>query len=279
MRRARRRNHDIGLAGRIVELLKRNHPAVELIGHRPRPRQRPVGHQDGARSLLHQVARSQFAHLARADQEHSSSVQRAEDLPRQVHCHRRNRNAVRADLGLGPHFFRRRKCALQQMLQLPAHCPGRSRHRKSFFYLAQNLRLAHHHRIETRRHPEKVPHGLLVAVLVEVVLQHRPVQPEMILQKLRKIHRRRLNRGHNLHPVAGRNDHALRHPRQSRKGPRDLGQIFARNGDPLPQVNGRGLVVYADQGQGRHEAPYLCTWLNRFAAHTASITRNTAPDR
>src|SRR3954463_15221212 len=100
----------------------------------------------------------------------------------------------------------------------------------------------------------------------------------MILQELRNVHRWRFNRGHNLHAIASGHNHALRHARQRRQRSRHLGQLVARDGDPLTQLNRRGLVVDADEREG-HGAPYLCTWLNWLAAHTASMTRNTAPER
>ena len=58
--------------------------------------------------------------------------------------------------------------ALQQLFQLPGDRARSARHREGLFHLAQNLRLAHHHRIKARGHAEEVAHRLLVAVLVEV---------------------------------------------------------------------------------------------------------------
>ena len=56
------------------------------------------------------------------------------------------------------------------------------------------------------------------------------------------------------------------------------GRSSRRDGDPLPQRDGRGLVVHANERQC-HGAPNLCTWLKRLAAQTAIITTNTAPER
>ena len=56
------------------------------------------------------------------------------------------------------------------------------------------------------------------------------------------------------------------------------GSSSRRDGDALAQLDGRGLVVHADERQ-RHGAPNLCTWLKRLAAQTASITTRTAPER
>ena len=71
MRRPRRTDHDVRLAGCLVELLKRNHAPLKLLGHPPRPILGPVAYQDRPSSLLHQVPRCQLTHLARAHQENS----------------------------------------------------------------------------------------------------------------------------------------------------------------------------------------------------------------
>jgi len=131
---------------------------------------------------------------------------------------------------------------------------------------------------------EKVAHGLLVAVFVEMRGQQRRVQAKMSVQKVAQVGVGRLHcrlrfQGHkNFHAIAGGDNHALRHSGHRGQSARSLRQILAGYGDPLAQLNGRGLVVDADEGQG-HLGPYLCTWLKTLAASTASITRKTAPER
>ena len=124
-------------AGRFVELLKLDNLGTtapsKLLGHAAGALLGAVGHQDGARALLHQVARGQFAHLARAHQEHRPPLQRAEDLARQVDGHRSDGNRIRADSGLGAHLFGRGKGALQQVFQLARHrARGRATAKASF---------------------------------------------------------------------------------------------------------------------------------------------------
>ncbi len=87
MRRPRRADDDIRLAGRLIELLEWDHTALKLLCHQAGAFLRTIAHQDSARTLLHQVARRQFAHLARAHQEHGPALERAEYLLCQVHSH------------------------------------------------------------------------------------------------------------------------------------------------------------------------------------------------
>ena len=164
------------------------------------------------------------------------------------------------------------------MLKLPAHSACRARHGEGLFDLAQNLRLAHHHRIQAGGHAEQMPHRLLIAMLVEVRSQQRRVQAKVPLQKTSQAGSIRLHRGQNLDPITSGDDHAFGHSGHGGQGARGLRQIVARDGDPLAHLNGRGLVVDADEDQA-HCGPNLCTRLKTLAASTASITRKTAPER
>ena len=88
MRSASRADHNVGLAGCVVKLFEGDHLPRKALRHAPRALQRAVGHQNRAGSLLHQMARGQLAHLARAHQENRAPLQRAEDFARQFHGHR-----------------------------------------------------------------------------------------------------------------------------------------------------------------------------------------------
>ena len=249
------------------------------LGHAPRALLGAVGHQDRAGALLHQMPRGQFAHLARAHQENRASLQRAEDLARQFHGHRGDGDGVRADLGLRANLLGGGKGALQQVLELAAHGARGARHGEGLLHLAQNLRLAHHHGVQAGGHAEEMAHGFLVAMLVEVRRQQRGVQAEVALQKAGQIGASGDFHGsQQLHAVAGGDDHALGHAGHGGQGAGGLRQLFAGDGDALAQLDGRGLVVHSDEGQG-HWGPNLWTWLKRLAAQTAIITRKTAPER
>ena len=100
----------------------------------------------------------------------------------------------------------------------------------------------------------------------------------MPVEKAGQVGIRRVNGGQQLHAIAGGDDHALGDAGHGGQGARRLRQLLARDGDALAQLDGRGLVVDADEDQG-HYGPYLWTRLMTLAASTTSITRKTAPER
>ena len=56
-----------------------------------------------------------------------------------------------------------------------AHAPG---HRVSFFYLAQNLRLAHHHGIQAGSHAEYVAHRFALLKFIDMRIERRGATPK-----------------------------------------------------------------------------------------------------
>ena len=68
---------------------------------------------------------------------------------------------------------------------------------------------------------------------------------------------RRLDGGQHLHAVAGGDDHALANAGLRGQGAGGVGQIVARDGDAFAQLDGRGLVVDADENELAHGAPNL----------------------
>ena len=69
------------------------------------------------------------------------------------------------------------------MFQLARDRARRLGNGKCFLYLAQNLRLAHHHGIETGRHPEQVVDCLRVAILINVWFNLRCFNSELAFEK------------------------------------------------------------------------------------------------
>ena len=82
---------------------------------------------------------------------------------------------------------------------------------------------------------------------------------------------------HQLHAVAGGDDHALGDSGRRGQSARGLGQVVAADGDLLAQRDGRGFVVHANECE-RHWGPNLCTWLKKLTAQTAIITTSAAPE-
>ncbi len=217
-----------------------------------------VGYQDGAGSLLHQMARGQLAHLARANQEDRAALERSEDLARQLDGHRGDGNRVRANFSFGADLFGGGKGALQQVFELAADGARSAGHGESLFHLAQNLRLAHHHRVQAGGHAEQMANGVLVAVLIEVRRENRRVEAEVPMQKagrswasgvippMARISTR-LHVETIMHSVT---------PGTAARARVASGRSSRRDGDPLAQLDGRGFVVDADKRQG-HRGPNL----------------------
>jgi hypothetical protein len=131
-------------------------PAAEAGGQALAALQRAVGHRHRLGRTRREVRGHQFDHLAGADEEHLHLGQVLEQLRRQPHRGRGHADAVRADLGGRAHFLGHRKGALEQLVQRGAQRAGFVGHAHGLLHLAQDLRLAEHHRIEPGRHPEGV---------------------------------------------------------------------------------------------------------------------------
>ena len=139
MRRARGADNNVCAAGRFVELVEfdhlRHYCTGKLLSHAARASGSSIADQDGARALLHEVPRGNFAHFSRTHQEYRAPFERAEDFARQIDGHRCDRNRIRADSRLAARPFRRRKRALQQMLQLARDGSRGARHGEGLFHL------------------------------------------------------------------------------------------------------------------------------------------------
>ena len=116
--------------------------------------------------MRHQVASREFAHLARANQEDIFPLQGAENLFREFHGDRCDRDGRRSHCSLAAYALCDRKSTAEKLIELSAHrahCPSRS---VGFLHLSKNLRFAHDHRIQARSHAEQVPHGIFLAEFV-----------------------------------------------------------------------------------------------------------------
>ena len=119
---------------------------------------------------VHHLARRELAHLAGADEQHRAVAQLAEDLPRELDGDVRDGHGVAADRGLGARALRRGDRAVAQRVQHRAEAARLLRGLVRLLHLAEDLRLAEHHRVEAGGHAEGVAHGRLALELVEVRL-------------------------------------------------------------------------------------------------------------
>ena len=261
-----------------VKVVKTDRPAPEALGQLLRALVGAVGHQDGSGALVHQVASRLLAHLSRAHDQNLLVFERAEYLPRQLHRDRSNRYRGAANLGLPAHPLGDHKGALQHLVQVAADRPRGARRQVTALYLAQDLGLANHHGVETAGHAEEMAHGILLPVLINMRRQQLGIDVEIVADKVQQVGRVRLLAGEQLDPVAGGENHSLQHPRRLHQGARRLLQLLRPNGQPLAQLDGRGLVVQPQQDD-IHGAVNLCTELSWLAAQTLITTRKTRLER
>ncbi len=91
MRRACGADDDVGAARCIIELIEcddlGHHRAGKLLGHAARALGGAIADKDGARTLLHEMPRGDFAHFSRAHQKNSAPLERAKDFARHIDGH------------------------------------------------------------------------------------------------------------------------------------------------------------------------------------------------
>ena len=145
-------------------------------------------------------------------------------------------------------------------------------------YLAQDLGLANHHRIQAAGDPEEMADRILLPVLIDVGSQQRGLNAEVIADKVQQVRCVRLLAGEQLDPVTGGENHSLQHARRLHQGPRCLLQLLRPNSQPLAQLDGRGLMVQSQQDDV-HGAINLCTELSWLAAQTLITTRKARLER
>jgi len=236
-----------------------------------------ITYEDGSCALLHEVARGDLAHFARADKEDSAPLERAEDFACEIDGDGSDGDGVGTDAGFAARFFSGGKGALQQVLELAGNGSGGARDREGLFHLAENLRLADDHGIEARGHAEEMADGFPVAVFIEMRREDGRIDSKLAREKRGDGNVVAFDGREQLHTVARGDDHALGDPGHGGESARGLGQLVAADGDLLPQRDGRRFVVHADECK-RHWGPNLCTWLKKFVAQTAIITTSAAPE-
>ena len=257
LRRARRRHHDVDGPQRGGKLVERHGRTGERARQLLRARPRAVGDIDGEGALIDEVLGGQLAHLPGADEQDSAPREAGEDLLRQLDGGKGDGDRVARDVRFRPHFLRDRKCLREEGVQRRPHRLAGLCERECVFHLSQDLWLAHHHRVEARRHAEGVTDRLLVHVGVDERLDGRGIDAAVLAETAE--HRRaglagRVGDGVDLHTVArGEQDRFRRDARRLQVADQ-LAQLILLDGELLAQAHGRRAVIQAGD-ENRHQDP------------------------
>ena len=143
---------------------------AEAFGQRAGALQCAVG-DDHPFGMRRPVGGAEFDHLAGADEQHRAVGQPFEELFTQAHAGGRHGHRLGADGRLCAHFLGYRERALKELVQVAAQHLRVLRDTHGGLHLAEDLRFAQHHRVQSAGHAEGVAHGTLVGQQVEVLGQ------------------------------------------------------------------------------------------------------------
>jgi hypothetical protein len=233
-----------------------------------------VGHVQGQRALVREVARGELAHLPRAQQQHGAALQAAEDLPRQLHPGVGDGHGEPPQLGLAADLLGHREGLGEQRVQHRPHRLAGLREREGVLHLAQDLRLAHHHRVEAGRHAERVTDGLVLQVRVQVRLDLG--QRHAALRAEAREDRGAGLAGHvgdavDLHAVAGGHHHRLAQRPAHQLG-EQLAQLVVVERELLAQLHGSAAMAQPGHEQRGHQEP-----CRPWASAPAPSVRSSTP--
>ena len=169
LRRARRRNDDVGGSELVVDAIQTDRARAERAGELLGARGRAVGDDRDLGAARKQVAGRLLADLARTDEQDAAPSQVAEHLVGERSRRRGDRRRGLADRRL-------HSCppaSVERLAEEPAqHRPRCTRFERQP-HLAEDLALARHERIEARSDTEEVQRRRLVLELVERVRERR----------------------------------------------------------------------------------------------------------
>ena len=161
---------DVYCADGLIQAVGRGLEATgELLGAGARA----IGHAHAAQPLSAQRLERELDHLARSHQQRALVVEALEHLAGQVHRHARHRDRPGRHPGLRAHALGGREGELEEPAEDRSAGPAQGRGAPGVLHLPEDLRLAHHHRIERGGHAQHVPLGVRASVLVEVRIEVR----------------------------------------------------------------------------------------------------------
>ena len=235
-------SHSISMAAASVRL------ASQLF-------ERAVGHGHAAGLAGGEVRGHQLDHLAGADEQHAGLAQVLEQLGGQAHRGGGHADGVRADLGGRAHVLRDREGPLEHLVQRGAERAGRVGLAHGLLHLAEDLRLAQHHRIEPTGYAKGMAGSLPVFKDVCMVRELVAAHAAHLRQPVHRGHHHLGRRGAvELGAVARGDEGGLgTHVQSLAQGVQRRAQLPERERKTTAQIDGRGRVVQAE-GEDAHGA-------------------------
>jgi len=290
LRRAGGGDDDVGAVGLLVELIEGDDLAFEVLGDLLGPRLGPVGYEDGSRALLDEMAGGELGHLACSYKEDRLAFEGVEDFSCEVYGDRGDGDGAGAYLCFRADALGYGEGALQEAFERGGDCAYFAACGVSLFDLAENLRLAYDHAIERAGDAEEMADGLALAELVEMRLEIGCRKVEVLVEEVEGagvfvggmsgvLH------GEQFDAVAGGEDDGFADAGLMGEGAGSVGEARGSDGEALAYLDGRGVVIDAEEDQIRrcgifvHGAVNLWTTESWLAAQTARTTRKTKLDR
>jgi hypothetical protein len=274
--------HHVGARHQRRQLVEPVGRGAEAAGQILGVGRRAVGDRDARQPRAAQRLERHLDHLAGPDQQRVLVRQRLEDLPGQVTAIRATetgRSAMRVSLRTRLAGEGRREEPRQHR---PAG-PALGGDPVGVLHLAQDLRLAHHQRVDRGRHPQQVADGVGVHVLVEDgvgrdVLRQRLAAPELAEEEAAQAVAGGVEPaggGHHLHPVAGGEQHRL----LDLLAVGQLGEPRSGivDGEALAHLDRRRAVVHARQQDLHSRASTPTTAKSRKAKPAAAQAAASRP--
>src|SRR5437867_558580 len=137
-------------------MFERNGSPFEYFREFNRSLERSIRDKNRRDSSTPQMLRGKLTHFARADDHHDFARQGTKDLSRQLDGRIADGNGRLRNARLTPDTLGNSESAAHQCAEVHADGAGIACDAVGFLHLAENLRLADHHRVETRRNAENV---------------------------------------------------------------------------------------------------------------------------
>ena len=128
-------------------------------------------------ALAGEVRRRQLDHLAGADHQHAGLGDRREDALGELHRRGGHRDRRAADVGVRAHVLGDGEGPLEQPVEHQAQRARRFGVPHRLLHLAEDLRLAQHHRVEPARDAERMRDGAFARQRVDVRATACPAAP------------------------------------------------------------------------------------------------------